>query len=287
MREEDVGTYEMLWDCTYCGTGKLLGLTHRHCPSCGAAQDPTRRYYPSDEDKVAVHNHRFAGADLVCPGCQTPNSAASGFCTGCGMPLDGAKAAVGRSDQVAGPGQGFQGETVGAAKAEARARREAMAGSASVAVKKEGMSTGLKIGLIVGGVALVIGALLFVFVFWKKEIGLTVEGHSWERAIAVEQFKEVTESDWCDRMPRKARKLSESKAVRETKKIKDGETCKTRRKDNRDGTFKQVKECKPKFREEPVYDRKCRYKIDKWKRCARRRPRVNRWIPSRRGPTRS
>jgi hypothetical protein len=256
----------MLWDCTYCGTAKLLGLTHRHCPACGAPQDPTRRYYPSDADKIAVHNHRFAGADLVCPGCQTPNAAVSGFCVGCGMPLQGAKAAIGRVDQVVGQGQQFQAETVGAAKAEARVRREAMVGGARAPVKKEGMSTGLKVGLILGGVAVVVGVLLFIFVFWKKEVGLTADAHSWERAIAVEQFKEVTESDWCDRMPRTARKLGETKAVRETRRIQDGETCKTRRKDNRDGTFKQVKECTPKYREEPVYDRKCRYKIDKWTR---------------------
>ena len=33
-------TYEMMWDCPYCGTKHLLGLTHRHCPNCGAARSP-------------------------------------------------------------------------------------------------------------------------------------------------------------------------------------------------------------------------------------------------------
>ena len=32
----DERVYEMLWDCAFCGTQKLLGLQHRHCPSCGA-----------------------------------------------------------------------------------------------------------------------------------------------------------------------------------------------------------------------------------------------------------
>ncbi len=40
-------TYEMLWDCKYCGQRKNLGLSHRHCPNCGAPQDPAARYYPT------------------------------------------------------------------------------------------------------------------------------------------------------------------------------------------------------------------------------------------------
>ena len=50
------GTYQMLWDCKFCGTQKLLGVTHRHCPNCGAAQDPERRYFPAEADMVALEN---------------------------------------------------------------------------------------------------------------------------------------------------------------------------------------------------------------------------------------
>jgi len=38
---ESEKTYEMLWDCRYCGTKKLLGKTHRHCLECGGAKDAT------------------------------------------------------------------------------------------------------------------------------------------------------------------------------------------------------------------------------------------------------
>jgi hypothetical protein len=34
-------TYEMLWDCRYCGTKKLLGKTHRQGPECGGEQHAT------------------------------------------------------------------------------------------------------------------------------------------------------------------------------------------------------------------------------------------------------
>ena len=45
-------TYEMLWDCEYCSAQKLLGVTHRFCPECGAAQNPQKRYFPPDDQKV-------------------------------------------------------------------------------------------------------------------------------------------------------------------------------------------------------------------------------------------
>ena len=50
MSEKQLGTYQMLWDCSYCDSKKLLGITHRHCPGCGAPQDPSKRYYPKDDE---------------------------------------------------------------------------------------------------------------------------------------------------------------------------------------------------------------------------------------------
>ncbi|MEM6994707.1 MAG: zinc ribbon domain-containing protein [Myxococcota bacterium] len=267
MRVDDDGTYEMLWDCPRCGTDKLLGVSHRHCPACGAPQDPTQRYYPSEEDKVAVENHVYFGADVACPGCDTPNAANATFCVGCGMPLSGAgKEVVGRSDQLEQAG-GFVGETVGAAKQEVRDRRDAQVASAlgKTAPEKKPMSTGLKIALIAIPIVVVVSTLVYVLAFWKRQTSIEVEGHRWTRTIAIERYDKVTESAWCDSMPRGAKKLSSSKEKRSTKKVKDGEECKKRRKDNKDGTFKQVRECKPKFKEEPVYDNKCKYTIDKWK----------------------
>jgi hypothetical protein len=101
-------------------------------------------------------------------------------------------------------------------------------------------------------------------VFWKKEVALTVTGHTWQRVIYIERFAALTESAWCDQMPRGAYHVSRSREVRSHKKIPDGETCTTRRVDNKDGTFSERRECRPKYKEEPVYDDKCRYTINKW-----------------------
>ena len=40
---EQTGTYEMLWDCRYCGTGKLLGIAVRE--PMGARWRRERKYY--------------------------------------------------------------------------------------------------------------------------------------------------------------------------------------------------------------------------------------------------
>src|SRR5258708_4607424 len=79
--------YEMVWDCRYCGAKKLLGLTHRHCPNCGAQQDPNARSFPADHEKVAVQNHEYVGADIKCRYCGGPSSRRARNCGQCGAPL--------------------------------------------------------------------------------------------------------------------------------------------------------------------------------------------------------
>ena len=55
MAESSGGIFEMLWDCGFCGTGQLLGKTNRYCPSCGAPQDETKRYFPPPGKEVAAN----------------------------------------------------------------------------------------------------------------------------------------------------------------------------------------------------------------------------------------
>lgn len=269
MRQEELGTYEMLWDCPHCGTPKLLGIQHRHCPACGAPQDPDARYYPSEDDKVAVEDHEYHGADVVCSACTTANAAIAKFCVGCGAPMEGdGKAAAARSEQAVGEHEAFAGESGKDARDEARARREVereQARQAHAGPAPKGMSRGLKIGLIVGGIVLVLAVLIYVFFFWKREATVEIQSIAWERSIEVEVFDEVKDSAWCDELPKGARKVSKKKEQRSTKQVPDGEECVKKRKDNRDGTFKEVKECKPKFRDEPVYDQRCSFEIDAWK----------------------
>src|SRR5688572_8757657 len=92
--------YEMVWDCKYCGQKKLLGLTHRFCAGCGGPQDPASRYFPPDNEKVAVNDHQFVGADVACPACKQPMGRAAKCCTHCGSPIDKGVEVARRGDVV-------------------------------------------------------------------------------------------------------------------------------------------------------------------------------------------
>lgn len=264
MREEDIGTFEMLWDCPRCGTAKLLGVTHRFCPGCGGAQDPTLRYFPSDEAKVAVKDHAFTGADIQCAHCQTPNSAAASHCVNCGSGLADAGAVALRNQREVAEGVRDEGETGDQARAEAAAKLAAEHAIMAL-VGSKGPPKKSKKGLwIFLTVLALVGAAIFVFFIWKKTVTVEVMGHSWAQSIAVERFQTDERSEWCSDMPRGARNVRQKREKKGTKKVEDGETCKTKKVDRGDGTFKEVRECKPKYREEPVYAKKCYFEVDAW-----------------------
>lgn len=247
--------YQMLWDCPRCDTPKLLGLSHRNCPACGAPQDPARRYYPADADKIAVEDHPFVGADKQCAGCDAPNAASAAFCVGCGNSLEGAGPVTARATQTAGAA-GFTADSARAADAERAAARQA-----AHAPPPKPRSGGIGIGVAVVLLLVCAGAAAL---FWKKDAGVTVAGRDWSRDIAVEQLQTVTDSAWKDGVPAEARGVTCAEAQRSTRQVPDGETCVDERHDNADGTFTEAKKCTPKTRDEPVMDQKCSFTVDRW-----------------------
>ena len=240
--------YEMLWDCKYCGQKKLLGITHRFCAGCGAPQDPNARYYPADHEKVAVQGHPYVGADVACPACRQPMARAAKCCTNCGSPLDKGVDVARRADVVVPP------PGVVPPNAPMPARPPAKS------------SLGLILG-IVGGVLLLLVASILVMAFWKREGAFEVSGHSWERNITIERHEAVKKSVWCDDAPGNARVLSRGKEQRGTKKEPDGETCGMRKQDLGNGSYKEVKECTPKFKEVPQMEDRCDIEVTEWRRA--------------------
>ncbi|MCK6548753.1 zinc ribbon domain-containing protein [Myxococcota bacterium] len=264
MREEDLGTYQMLWDCPSCGTEKLLGLDHRHCPNCGAAQDPKWRYFPNDQDRVAVKDHRYTGADVVCPACESPASKSANNCASCGSPLDRAKSVMTRDAQTVGAGQSFAADSAKQGREELKAKREAEKAKARGEVPPAPPSKpGGKWKWILAGLALFVVMMIVVF-SWKKPVEVETIGHEWVRTIGIEEYRSVSESAWRDQVPFGAYSVSCSREQRSTKKVADGETCNDVRKDQGDGTYKVVRECRTKYRDEPVYDQRCSYRVDRW-----------------------
>ncbi len=240
-RVYNAGTYQMLWDCAYCGTDKLLGLNHRFCPNCGAPQDTTRRYFPSEADMVAVENHKFVGADVICPACETANAASAEFCQQCGSPLtDAAKAKLTQ-----------------ASPSVASSRSTNQLSNPSRSMSKRTLFT------ILGGVAALI-VVAMVLLTWTRDTTVAVTAHAWEREIRIEDFASRSRADWCDSMPGDAYRVSRSERQRGTRQVPDGETCTFRNVDRGDGTFRREEVCTTDYRSEPVYDSYCNYTIDRW-----------------------
>lgn len=225
-------TYEMNWDCEYCGAKQLLGLSHKHCPECGAPQNPEKRYFPPDDQKVAVEDHQYVGADVHCPSCREAQSAAVKFCATCGSPMDGGRGAHQQADQVFGPG-GAPVPPPGA--------------------QKEGGGKGIFI--VLGLLVVAVIGFFVVRAMWTKDAAVEVTKLSWEREVVVETKASVKEEGSCKSMPKGAEELS-----RETPKPK----CKTRKIDQGDGTFKEKEECEEAV---PV----CTYRVTKWKEARRER----------------
>jgi hypothetical protein len=230
--------YEMVWDCRYCGAKKLLGLTHRHCPSCGAQQDPNARYFPPDHEKVAVQNHAYVGADTRCRYCGGASSKRAHNCGQCGAPL-------------------AEG---GAVQPQPTPQLQSFAAT--------GPSVPPPISLwkiVLPALVLLLVTLLVLLVVWKKEGRFVVAAHTWRRTINVERLGPVRESAWCSELPSAASDVSRHRERHGSKQVQDGEDCHAQKTDRGDGTFKEETECKPRFKDEPVYDDKCDFSLVKWR----------------------
>jgi hypothetical protein len=238
-----MAVFEMLWDCPYCGTKKLLGKTHRFCPRCGAPQDPARRYFPPDEEKVAVENHEYVGADRICGACDSAMSARAAHCTQCGAPMEGT--------------------------AEARRVTDGPAPSLPKPVAPAGGSGCKRIvrvaAVTLGALAVAVATMIIVALVWRKTVEVRVAGHDWERLVDVESFDPTRETEWCDQMPGGAYDVTRSREVRSQRQVPEGEECTERRVDQGDGTYREERDCRTRYRDEPIYDDRCRYTVDRWK----------------------
>jgi hypothetical protein len=233
-RTESEGFYEMLWDCDHCETKGLLGKSQRFCATCGSPQNPDKRYFPTPEQQKKVDGHQFEGADRTCPNCSAAMGAKATNCTNCGAPLDGSAPVKGVAPQVP---------------------------VAPVKKPRRWWLVALVLVLIFGG----------AFGIWFRCIRTRTEtlalvAHKWDRTIAIEQYGDHDNTAWRNEVPTDATGMTCSKKQRTTKQVADGEDCHTEKHDKKDGTFEQVKKCKPKYKSEGVDDDWCNYRVRRWQK---------------------
>ncbi len=257
------GDYQMLWDCRFCGTKKLLGVTHRHCPNCGAAQDPAWRYFPAEGDMVALEDMPYVGADKICPACKQPNSAASTYCSECGADL--------ATGQVA---QTFGKRDLGTGIAETDTRRDVVKDEFDAEMKRIGADkprsrpvflgltkTHLAIIGIVALVALIIGGIIYA-VTYRKAVSGTVEAMSWKRVVDIQVYSPFSGSGWDETVPGGAYNKDCERRQRGTKKVADGSHPECSDVDQGDGRFKRECHEVTDYRDEPEYDQWCAYTVN-------------------------
>ncbi len=268
-----VGTYEMFWDCKYCGATKLLGVTHRHCPNCGAAQDPDARYHPPPSEEIALLDHVYVGADRMCPACDTPNSAAAGFCINCGGDLSSAAEVSQREDQHVGLGAGYHEDKRDVVKEQFKAD---IARAKAQRLEAERMASffgrnrrKIRIGGGLGVIAVVIGSI-FGFFFMRVSEEVTVVKHTWERTYEIQEYARVNETRDCP-APSDAYDVSR-RTERRPREVPDGqdcrEVCTERRVDPGDGSGQVVQDCntvcETRYRTEYYNVEVCSYSINRW-----------------------
>ncbi|MCA0457315.1 MAG: hypothetical protein LCI00_25310 [Chloroflexi bacterium] len=254
-------TYEMLWDCKFCGTKKLLGKTHRFCPNCGGQQDPSWRYFPSDSEKVAVQDHIYVGADKICKACSSLNGGAAEFCGNCGAPLSGAATAGQVAGRTKAEGESFETENL---QQRQQGTQVPALGIAAAATKPAQSSGGINKWLIIGVIVVaLIGGAIFALTRTVKASAY-VTGYKWERTINLQSLQPVHDKTNCDRMPGDAYSVSRSYEQVDTRQIPDGQTCTTNQIDQGDGTFREERSCETNYRSEPVMGYMCTYMVNRW-----------------------
>lgn len=273
--------YEGLWDCPVCLAKGIRGSA-RECAGCGAPRTSDVEFYlPKDTSAItdaAEIAKAKSGPDWHCDRCGGDNTALTLGCEGCGAPKsehfrevkDYSETHVPRvsvSVSATSPLPPELPQTPSSVRGMSRLRR---------AWKPP----------IIGIIAIVLG---IGFLFFKtKERPLEVVGFRWERTIAIEVHRTVSEEDWS--VPVGGRETREWRAIHHYDRVIDRYesvpvservqvgteeyTCGKRSLGN--GYFEDIKcrrpiyqnttriEKHPIYRDDPVWRTRYAYDIERW-----------------------
>jgi hypothetical protein len=196
-----------------------------------------------------VQNHVYVGADIVCHYCRNATSRAAKHCGTCGAPLAEGHAVQQRYDPRYAP------------QAPPSPHLPQAALGSPPPKKKRSVWLWLAplLLLFFGSCA----AVLALFVS-TQTASFTVSDQEWKRTINIEALGPVNDSAWCDSLPSGAMDVTRHREERSTRRIPDGQDCRSRKVDNGDGTFREQQDCTQRFKEEPIYADKCEFRVNRW-----------------------
>ena len=264
------------WDCPYCDTNHIRA-DNNHCPHCGIPVPPDTKFYIDKNNiEYVAENQKKTEANWICNYCDAQNSYDASFCENCGSPKD--DATKNYFGHIKEPSQVEPTKSPPNEEEVKRIRKQA---------KRDYNTRYLKFFSKLLLFYLVFGLVISSF-FIPITRHTTIDGFTWSRSIAIEVFNNYNESDWY--LPSGANLHSTSQEIHHYEQILDHYETKTRTyteevfdgydtdyRDLGNGQFEEIQTPKyrteyrtetyeePVYRDEPVYQTKYYYDIDRWK----------------------
>ena len=258
------------WKCPYCG--EVVRADHKDCTKCGTSIPNDVKFF-MDTSKPIEYVDKEQESDeenWLCSYCRCQNPAQAEVCESCGAQKSDA---LGTYHNRPEP---IKTEPEPEPRPKQRRQRE------PEPKRKRSIFKLLLFPMIM--------LVILIYSWYIKPVEREGEviGFSWQQEIGVEEFNTFRESGWnvpsggtvvsSNREIRSYRNVLdhyEYKTKRVAKKVKDGYDVKY--KDMGNGQFKEIKTPRyktvyeekkvkePVYRQEPIYDTKYYYNIDKWK----------------------
>jgi hypothetical protein len=198
MARKNLGFVSLIWECSYCKTQNPGPI--KTCTSCGAPQPDDVEFLRVDEEKFnfikdeALIRMAQAGPDIHCPYCGTRNPAGAELCSNCGGEIN-IKGKVVRDT-------GKEVRTVSEAEQELQEIPTPKPSVTPISTPRKKPSRMVKILGALGILAVIAGCIILLMLFLKTDtVEATVTKGAWERSVAIEAFRTVTDSGWWDEIP--------------------------------------------------------------------------------------
>lgn len=213
-----MAVYEGKWRCLRCAS--VNAGREVNCLKCGVKRSEDVVFFLEDDASALTDeqllNQAKAGADWICRYCESNNRASEAQCSGCGSLRSEA------NKQLAEESGGINDWSEAALKA------QKFAPSATNAPPKKSFFSRrlVQFALLGAGLFGVVFIALFAALIYistlEYPVELEVSGLEWQRTIALEEYKTVSETAWEGEVPQNARVQSSERAVHHTDKVPDG-----------------------------------------------------------------